>query len=62
MSNTAAVRYGKQFMIRTDQEFLDALDRIRNMHLPALSRADMIRKLVLESDREAKRAGHERRA
>lgn len=49
-------------MIRTDQEFLDALDRIRNMHLPALSRADMIRKLVLEADRKAKRAGHERRA
>lgn len=55
MSNTPGPRYDKSFLIRTDQAFLDMVDRLRAEHAPALTRADMIRKLVIEADRKAKR-------
>lgn len=55
MSNTAAVRYDKNFMIRVDQRFLDDLDELREQHVPPLTRADYLRKLVIEAKRRAKR-------
>lgn len=55
MSNTAIVKYDKNFLMRVDQEFLDVLDALRAQHTPPLTRADYIRKLVLEAKRRAKK-------
>lgn len=52
MSNTTPVRYDKNLVIRVDQEFLDALDRIRMQEKPELTRADAIRRLVFQADRK----------
>jgi len=58
-----ALRYGlrmskarqKLFSMRTDtdegEEFLEALDRLREAERPQLSRTDMVKKLVFESDK-----------
>jgi hypothetical protein len=37
--------------MRTDVRFLEALDRLCAAQQPPMSRADMLRKLVLEADR-----------
>ena len=55
MSNIAVVRYDKNFMIRVDQKFLDDLDEMREQHVPPLTRADYLRKLVIEAKRKGKR-------
>jgi hypothetical protein len=52
MGNTSAVKYDKNLVIRVDQRFLDALDRIRSKDDPPLSRADMVRRLVFQADRK----------
>jgi hypothetical protein len=52
MSNTASAKYGKRtFVLRVDDEFIGALDKIRAQDKPALSRADMIRRLVFQAER-----------
>lgn len=49
----------KLFSMRTDtdegEEFLEALDRLREQERPQLSRTDMVKKLVFEADRKGKR-------
>jgi hypothetical protein len=55
MSNTAPIKYDKNLVIRVDQRFLDAVDRIREREDPPLTRADAIRRLVFEADRKGKR-------
>jgi hypothetical protein len=52
MSNTSPIRYDKNLMIRVDQRFLDALDKVRASDVLELSRADALRKLVFEADRK----------
>jgi hypothetical protein len=52
MSNTSPIKYDKNLMIRVDQEFLDALDRVREQEMPPLTRADAIRRLVFQADRK----------
>jgi hypothetical protein len=52
MSNTAQIKYDKNLVIRVDQEFLDALDRVREQEKPPLTRADAIRRLVFQADRK----------
>jgi hypothetical protein len=52
MSNTAPVKYDKTLILRVDQEFLDALERIRSIEKPALTKADAIRRLVFQADRK----------
>lgn len=45
--------------MRTDtdegEEFLEALDRLREQERPQLSRTDMVKKLVFEADKKARR-------
>lgn len=49
----------KLFSMRTDtdegEEFLEALDRLREQERPQLSRTDMVKKLVFEADKKARR-------
>lgn len=49
----------KLFSMRTDtdegEEFLEALDRLREQERPQLSRTDMVKKLVFDADRKGKR-------
>jgi hypothetical protein len=52
MSNTSPIRYDKNLMIRVDQKFLDALDRVRASDVLEATRADALRKLVFEADRK----------
>lgn len=54
MANEAPLRYASSFTMRTDEEFLEALDAIRELERPVPSRADMLRKLVFEAHRKAK--------
>ncbi len=55
MSNTAPVRYSKPFMMRVDQAFIDDLDELRAVHSPPLTRADYVRKLVIDAKRKARK-------
>lgn len=58
MPNIAPVKYPSNFMMRVDDEFVDALDEICRDERPVLSKADMVRKLVFERrDRVRKKRG-----
>ena len=50
-------RYPNQFLMRTDDEFDQALEQLRSTERPVLSRADFIRKLVFDLHRKAVRDG-----
>ena len=50
-------RYPNQFLMRTDDEFDEALEQLRSAERPVLSRADFIRKLVFDLHRKAVREG-----
>lgn len=52
MSNTSQIKYDKNLVIRVDQEFLDALDRVCEQEKPPLTRADAVRRLVFQADRK----------
>lgn len=54
MANEAPVRYAASFTMRTDDDFLDALDEVREGEKPVPSRADMLRRLVFEAQRKAR--------
>ncbi len=56
MSNTSPVKYDKNLLIRCDQEFLEALERVRHQEKPPLTKADAIRRLVFQADRRVRRS------
>lgn len=47
---------GKWLQVRSDDEFLDLVDRLAAESVPPLSRSNLIRKLVIEADRKARKA------
>ncbi len=64
MGNTSPKKYGRAFTIRVDQEFLDAVDRIRRLSadyetaLPIPTASEVVRNAVLnELDALEMRAG-----
>ena len=55
MTNVSTKQLGKWLQVRSDDEFLDLVDRLAAESVPPLSRSNLIRKLVIEADRKAKR-------
>lgn len=55
MTNVSPKQLGKWLQVRSDDEFLAVVDRLAAESVPPLSRSNLIRKLVIEADRKAKR-------
>ena len=49
MSNVKPVKFTAAFTMRTDQEFLDAVEELRRLQTPIPSKSDAIRAAVIEA-------------
>ena len=56
MTNVSPKQLGKWLQVRSDDEFLARVDRLAAESVPPLSRSNLIRKLVIEADRKARKA------
>ena len=54
MPNVSPIKYKTSFMMRVDQEFLDAVEQLRRLQDPIPSKSDVIRELVMDAAKRAK--------
>lgn len=54
MANTKPKTQTRALNMKADDEFLDALERVRHHQKPALSKSDCVRRLVFEADKKAR--------
>jgi Ribbon-helix-helix protein, copG family len=62
MPNVSPVRYTTVFTMRVDQDFLDAVDKLRRLRTPILSKSNVIRVAVMDALKRAKAKGKRRAA
>jgi hypothetical protein len=54
MSNAKPIKFTAAFTMRTDQEFLDAVEELRRLQTPIPSKSDVIRAAVIAALKQAK--------
>jgi hypothetical protein len=54
MSNVKPIKFTAAFTMRTDREFLDAVEELRRLQTPIPSKSDAIRAAVMEALKLAK--------
>jgi hypothetical protein len=54
MPNVSPIKYSTIFTIRVDQEFLDAVEELRELQRPIPTKSNVVREAVMEALKRAK--------